>query len=303
MVSTEETLNGEAVYSYPYPRPAVTVDIILFAFQNDQLTTLLIQRKNEPFKGNGRCPAVSSTWTRICTMRHCVSWRKRPTSRTSISNSSTPLANRIRDPRARVVTVAYFALAECRRSWRPRKCAAATTPETHAGGTSTICPNWPSTTIASSTMRCSGCAGNWSGPHWASCSCRPNSRCPNFRRSTKSCSTSSWTSATFAARCLHRDVLEETGNLREGDHRPARLYRFGAGPSNWNKRDVVSHKHRFGARPRCKQIRSVRHCSQQEIESKRTLHPGFQPRPLVRQRVQAISLNVCSIAGRCRKNS
>jgi 8-oxo-dGTP diphosphatase len=32
----------------------------------------------------------------------------------------------------------------------------------------------------------------------------------------------------FRRKILAADVLEETGNLREGDHRPARLYRFSA---------------------------------------------------------------------------
>ena len=33
-----------------YPKPSLTADIILFRFVNKQLETLLIKRKNEPFK-------------------------------------------------------------------------------------------------------------------------------------------------------------------------------------------------------------------------------------------------------------
>ena len=36
-------------YTYDYPLPSVSVDIILFSFQNSQLTVLLIQRKFPPF--------------------------------------------------------------------------------------------------------------------------------------------------------------------------------------------------------------------------------------------------------------
>jgi len=36
-------------YSYEYPRPAVTVDVLVLAHQTRQI--LLIQRGNEPFKG------------------------------------------------------------------------------------------------------------------------------------------------------------------------------------------------------------------------------------------------------------
>lgn len=38
-------------YTYEHPRPALTVDIILFAKKIDALSILLIQRKHPPFKG------------------------------------------------------------------------------------------------------------------------------------------------------------------------------------------------------------------------------------------------------------
>lgn len=37
-------------YIYPYPRPAYTADIILFRYREKQLQTLLIKRKDDPFK-------------------------------------------------------------------------------------------------------------------------------------------------------------------------------------------------------------------------------------------------------------
>ena len=48
-------------YRYTHPRPSVTVDIILFTFQQDQLKTLLIQRKNEPFQGRWALPGGTGT--------------------------------------------------------------------------------------------------------------------------------------------------------------------------------------------------------------------------------------------------
>lgn len=38
-------------YTYPYPRPAVTVDALIFLRKNDNWNVLLIQRKNYPFEG------------------------------------------------------------------------------------------------------------------------------------------------------------------------------------------------------------------------------------------------------------
>lgn len=41
-------------FTYKYPRPVVTVDIIVF--RNDMCEVLLIRRKNEPFKGKWALP-------------------------------------------------------------------------------------------------------------------------------------------------------------------------------------------------------------------------------------------------------
>jgi 8-oxo-dGTP diphosphatase len=37
-------------FIYSYPRPAVTVDALVFSFQEDELYILLVKRKNEPFR-------------------------------------------------------------------------------------------------------------------------------------------------------------------------------------------------------------------------------------------------------------
>jgi 8-oxo-dGTP diphosphatase len=43
-------------YTYPYPRPAVTADVVAFAMRADDLAVLLIRRKDEPFKGAWALP-------------------------------------------------------------------------------------------------------------------------------------------------------------------------------------------------------------------------------------------------------
>ena len=43
-------------YTYEYPHPAVTVDIVIFTIDDDDLKVLLIQRGNEPFKGKWALP-------------------------------------------------------------------------------------------------------------------------------------------------------------------------------------------------------------------------------------------------------
>ena len=44
------------MYSYEYPRPAVTVDILLFTEESADRKVLLIQRKNPPFKDHWAFP-------------------------------------------------------------------------------------------------------------------------------------------------------------------------------------------------------------------------------------------------------
>lgn len=41
---------------YEYPRPAVTVDVVLCDNEPEQHKVLLVQRRNEPFKGNWALP-------------------------------------------------------------------------------------------------------------------------------------------------------------------------------------------------------------------------------------------------------
>jgi len=43
-------------YSYAYPRPALTVDAVIFKHKGNTCELLLIQRKNEPFKGKWALP-------------------------------------------------------------------------------------------------------------------------------------------------------------------------------------------------------------------------------------------------------
>jgi len=43
-------------FTYKYPRPALTVDVILFLKKKDEFFVLLIERKNDPFKGEWAFP-------------------------------------------------------------------------------------------------------------------------------------------------------------------------------------------------------------------------------------------------------
>lgn len=43
-------------FSYPYPRPAVSCDVVVFTMRADDLAVLLVKRKGDPFKGQWALP-------------------------------------------------------------------------------------------------------------------------------------------------------------------------------------------------------------------------------------------------------
>ncbi|HEY8190076.1 MAG TPA: NUDIX hydrolase, partial [Micavibrio sp.] len=43
-------------YSYEYPHPAVTVDIVVFTIRDERLKLLLIKRAGEPYAGKWALP-------------------------------------------------------------------------------------------------------------------------------------------------------------------------------------------------------------------------------------------------------
>lgn len=43
-------------YTYDFPRPALTVDVVVFGFTGSRIEVMLIQRRNDPFKGSWAFP-------------------------------------------------------------------------------------------------------------------------------------------------------------------------------------------------------------------------------------------------------
>ena len=46
-------------FTYEHPRPALTVDCVVFGFDDAELKVLLIQRGLEPFKGRWALPGAT----------------------------------------------------------------------------------------------------------------------------------------------------------------------------------------------------------------------------------------------------
>lgn len=99
-------------YTYEYPRPALTVDCVVFGMDDGDLKVLLIQRGVEPFLGKWALPGG---FVRMEESLEDAARREleeeagiRPAHLEQLYTFGEPG----RDPRGRVVTVAYFALVK-----------------------------------------------------------------------------------------------------------------------------------------------------------------------------------------------
>jgi 8-oxo-dGTP diphosphatase len=101
-------------HTYEYPRPAVTVDCVVFGLDLDQqdLKMLLIERKGEPFAGMWALPGgfVGMDETLEQSARRELQ-EETGISRLYLEQLYT-FGDPQRDPRGRVITVAYYALVK-----------------------------------------------------------------------------------------------------------------------------------------------------------------------------------------------
>ena len=99
-------------HTYKYPRPALTVDGVVFGFDADELKVLLIQRALDPFKGKWALPGGFVREDE--TLDDAV--RRELLEETGLGDVFLEQLYTFgalnRDPRERVVSVAYYALVK-----------------------------------------------------------------------------------------------------------------------------------------------------------------------------------------------
>jgi 8-oxo-dGTP diphosphatase len=97
-------------YSYEYPRPALTVDCVVFGFDAGDLKVLLIQRALEPFKGRWALPGGFVHMTESLDAAALRELREETGLTDLFLEQLYTFGTPNRDPRGRTVSVAYFAL-------------------------------------------------------------------------------------------------------------------------------------------------------------------------------------------------
>lgn len=102
----------ELNYQYQYPHPAVTTDCVIFGFDGVNIKVLLIQRGIEPYKGDWAFPGgfmKMDETAEECAMRELEE-------ETGLKDANVEqfytFSDVNRDPRERVITIAYYALVK-----------------------------------------------------------------------------------------------------------------------------------------------------------------------------------------------
>ena len=97
-------------YEYEYPHPAVTVDVVIFTVRNDELKVLLIKRALEPFSGRWALPGgfieMDESLEDAAKRELLEETGVDAAYLEQLYTFGTP----DRDPRERVISVAYYAL-------------------------------------------------------------------------------------------------------------------------------------------------------------------------------------------------
>ena len=99
-------------FCYEYPRPAVSTDCVIFGFDGGELQLLLIERGNEPYKGKWALPGGFLNMDEdadTCARREL----QEETGMEKLYMEQLYTFSGVdRDPRGRVLTVAYYALVK-----------------------------------------------------------------------------------------------------------------------------------------------------------------------------------------------
>lgn len=214
-------------FAYDHPRPAVTVDIILFAFQNDELSVLLIKRRNDPFRDKWALPGGFVGEDEDLYDAALRELREETNVTNVYLEQLYTFGAPDRDPRTRVITVAYFALLSMDEVAQQH---------VHGGSDAGEARWWniydlpelafDHKRILDYALQRLRWKLEWTALGFL---LLPSEfTLSELQRVYETVLNEPLDKRNFRRKILATDVLEETGNMRAGDHRPAKLYRFTA---------------------------------------------------------------------------
>lgn len=99
-------------YTYDYPRPAVTTDCVVFGMDNQDLKVLLIERGWEPYKGAWAFPGGFLNMDETAEQGALRELKEETSLDLRYIKQVGAFSDVNRDPRTRVITIAFYALTK-----------------------------------------------------------------------------------------------------------------------------------------------------------------------------------------------
>lgn len=103
-------MEDEKKYCYKYPHPAVTTDCVIFGFDGQQLKVLLIKRGIDPYKGHWAFPGGFLRMDETAEQGALRELKEETGLENAFVEQLGAFSEVKRDPRERVITIAFFAL-------------------------------------------------------------------------------------------------------------------------------------------------------------------------------------------------
>lgn len=100
----------DKVFTYKYPHPSVTMDCVIFGFDGASLQVLLIERGLEPYKGRWAFPGGFVKMDESCEEGAIRELKEETGLTDAYIEQFHAFSDPNRDPRERVITIAYYAL-------------------------------------------------------------------------------------------------------------------------------------------------------------------------------------------------
>ena len=99
-------------YCYKYPHPAVTTDCVIFGFDGERLQVLLVERGIEPYKGRWAFPGGFLKMDETAEEGALRELKEETGLEGAYMEQFHTFSAPERDPRERVITIAYYALVK-----------------------------------------------------------------------------------------------------------------------------------------------------------------------------------------------